>query len=102
MLGILVGRDTAQATSFNPQTTAAVADTTVGITSDINTSLSIGAPDSNFGASVTFVPTQWKPPTDAASNAKGNAGEAFVIFGSSTLSGTKDIAAYCRRCLTSA
>ena len=65
LFGMLVGRDTAHATSFDPQITVEVADTTAGATSDIITGLNIPAPDSNFGGNVGLIPAQWGVAADA-------------------------------------
>ena len=65
VIGVFAGHDTAHATTFAPEATVTLADSTPGATSDIITGLNLPAPTSNFGSGVGFLPLEWDPPVDA-------------------------------------
>lgn len=61
----LLGRDGTQATSFNPQIQASLANPVAGASSDITLDFSIPAPDPNFDTEITFIPSAFHVAADA-------------------------------------
>lgn len=59
LIGVLAGKDSTRATSFNPTGGFAVDNPTAGANSDIVVELDIGAPDSLFSGVISFIPPAW-------------------------------------------
>ena len=65
LAALLLGQDTATATSFSPTGTVVLADSAPGATSDITDTFELPAPDANFAGVISFTPADWSVAADA-------------------------------------